>query len=214
MRRPRQEWIRELVEDLQPVERALSPSALAGLWLLGSWIFVAGLTVATGPLRAGVGAQLAGEPRFLLECLLGFAAGGLAIYATGRLSIPGPIATARLATPALLLLALWVGAYLIGLVSPALEPSMLGKRAYCYAQTLVYAAPPLLAALWLLRRAAPLDRIGSGALAGIAAGALPALMMQLACMYDPAHILGHHLAPVAAMALLGAILGPLLLRRI
>ena len=214
MRRPRQEWIGELVEDLQPTSPALSPIALASLWLLGSWIFVVGLTLATGPLRAGVGSQLLGEPRFLLECLLGLAAGALAIHGVGRLSIPGPTRTARLAAPALLLLALWVAAYLFGLVSPALEPSMLGKRAYCYLQTFAYSAPPLFAALWLLRRAAPLDRVGSGALAGAAAGALPALMMQLACMYDPAHILGHHLAPIAAVTVLGAILGPLLLRRI
>jgi hypothetical protein len=212
--RPREEWIRDLVDDLRPVHRALTPATMAALWLLASWIFVVGATLATGSLRPGVGAQLASAPRFALECLLGLTAGALLIRASSRLSIPNPLGAARLAAPALAILMLWVGAYGVGLLWPALEPSMLGKRAHCYLQTLMYSGPPMLVALWLLRRAAPLDRRGAGALAGAAAGALPALMMQLACMYDPGHILGHHLAPIAATALLGAILGQALLRRI
>jgi hypothetical protein len=38
--------------------------------------------------------------------------------------------------------------------------------------------------------------------------------MQLACMYIPSHILTHHIAPAAALALLGGVAGCLLLRRI
>jgi hypothetical protein len=38
--------------------------------------------------------------------------------------------------------------------------------------------------------------------------------MQLACMYVPGHILLAHIAPIGALALIGAIAGRLCLRRI
>ena len=91
---------------------------------------------------------------------------------------------------------------------------MLGKRETCAREVLILAAPPLVVALWLVRRAAPLARVWTGALAGAAAAAVPGLIMQLACMYEPAHILTYHLAPIAVAAFLGALLGPLALRRL
>ena len=212
--RSRASLISSLAEDLQPVGRALSPMALALAWLLGSWNFVTALTVATGPMRPGFATQLAAEPRFLLESVLGLAVGVLAIRATAGLGIPSPRSALRQAAPALLLFVAWVGVYVYGLYDPALAPSMVGKREYCYLQTLIYAGPPLAAGLWLVRRAAPLARVWTGALAGAAAASLPALMMQLACMYDPAHILSHHIAPIAAAALAGGLLGPFAFRRI
>jgi len=45
-------------------------------------------------------------------------------------------------------------------------------------------------------------------------GLILGLLMQLACMYLPEHALTHHVAPVAVLAALGAVLGPLVLRRI
>jgi hypothetical protein len=51
-------------------------------------------------------------------------------------------------------------------------------------------------------------------MAGAAAAAVPGLFMQLACMYDPAHILTHHLAPIGVVAALGGLLGLLVFRRL
>ena len=39
---------------------------------------------------------------------------------------------------------------------------------------------------------------------GLAAGMLPALYMQLACMYEPTHILSMHILPGLLMVLAGA----------
>ncbi len=212
--RSRADLIHELVEDLRPVRPVLSPGRLATVWLAGSWFFVLAATLATGPMRPGFEAQLAEEPRFLGEVLLGLLAGAAAIHAAGRLGVPDPASLLRQAGLALLLLGAWGGAYVYGVLDSALEPSMLGKRESCFFETLLYAGPPLAAGLWLVRRAAPLGRVRTGALVGVAAAALPALLMQLACVYDPAHNLSHHLAPVAAMGALGALLGPVALRRL
>ena len=111
-------------------------------------------------------------------------------------------------------LLLWAGWYVYGLSSPSLEVSMLGKRPACFVEVLAYGVPVTLVGLLLLRRLAPLERAWTGAVVGAAAGAMPGLLMEIACMYIPAHILPFHLAPIAAVSLFGALAGRLLLRRI
>ena len=81
-------------------------------------------------------------------------------------------------------------------------------------QVLLFGSPPLLLGLALLRRLAPMQRVATGALLGAAAGAIPGLLMQMACMYLPEHILSHHIAPIFLLTALGAGLGPVVLRRL
>ena len=59
---------------------------------------------------------------------------------------------------------------------------MLGKRENCHLETLLLSLPLLAVGLAVLRRLAPLDRALSGAVLGAGAGAIPALLMQIACM--------------------------------
>jgi hypothetical protein len=82
-----------------------------------------------------------------------------------------------------------------GLVSPVLEPSMLGKRDHCFIETLVFALPPTVLALFLVYRLFPLRPVYGAALVCLAAGMMPALYMQIACMYAPVHILQMHIFP-------------------
>ncbi len=212
--RSRASLVRELADGLRPVRRTLSPRSLSLLWLIGAWVFVGAVTLATGAMRPGVLSQLAASPRFLVEIALGLLAGVAAIRAAAELGVPDVLPPWRRAAPALLLMAGWLSVYVYGLWNPALEPSMLGKREGCYLEVLGFAAPPLVAALWLIRRAAPLARVWTGAIAGAAAAAIPGLMMQLVCMYEPAHILSYHLAPIAFAALLGGLAGPAAFRRL
>ena len=214
MSRPRAELIAAPAADLGPVTRRARPAANGLLWLASAWVFVAAATLAAAPMRPGFATQLAESPHFLLESLLGFVAGAATVLAAFELGIPAPERLGRrLRLPALLLLG-WAAAYVLGLWHPALEPSMLGKRAHCDLQTALIGTPPLLAGLLWLRRFATTHRVAAGAAMGAAAGALPGLIMQIACMYDPAHILWLHLLPIVPVALLGALLGPLFLRRL
>jgi len=213
MKQSRRDLVAELVNELQPVKRPGRIAHMVLLWLVLSWTYTVLVVSATGAWRPGAAAQLAASPQFLAESLLGLAAGISLVVAGLRLGIPDPAhALERSALP-LFLAAAWACCYLLGLISPALDPSMLGKRQHCWLETLIYAMPPLLAGLLLLRHLLPLHPATSGALMGLAAGALPALAMQFACMYDPAHALSYHLAPTLAVAGVGAAIAPWLLAR-
>ncbi len=101
--------------------------------------------------------------------------------------------------------------YVYGLHSPALELSMAGKRAHCYLEALLYGSPGLVFGMILMRRLYPLHGAWSGALIGLSAGVMPALIMQFACMYVPLHIIVFHILPGMALAVVGGIAGFFLL---
>jgi hypothetical protein len=212
--RDRANLIDDLVADDTPVDRYRSPDSLTLIWVLCTWSFVLTATLLIGPNRSGFIKHHHSSPHFAFETLVGLMA-GIAAGRTGLLlGYPYPRVGRRQLGAALGLLACWIGLHVYGLWSPALEPSMLGKRATCVLEVLVYGTPPMLAGLMILRRRACFRRFSTGAWVGAAAGAVPGLLMQLACMYDPQHILAFHLGPVAVLAVIGAALGPLVLRRI
>lgn len=197
------ELIASLSRDLKPVSPAPNINALSLVWLSLSAAFVMAMTHVVGPIRPGAYGQLVSEPRFLLESLLGVAAITWVSLAAFRAAIPAAL-TRNFAAVGVVLLALWLAQYLFGLIDPALEPSPLGKRGHCYFETMLYSLPPILVALVLIRRLYPLHFVGTSMRLSLAAGMLPALYMQLACMYEPLHILGLHILPGLAMVLVGA----------
>jgi len=212
--RPRAELIRELAAELAPRPRLARVGVAAAAWLAAGALLVAAATLATGPLRPGLVRQLASEPGFGVDLLLGLLAGGAAVLGLMRLRVPGLALGARAATLGLLLWTAWAAWQLVELWSRTGPPSMLGKRDGCVLEVLLFSLLPLAVALWMARRAAPLERAWTGLLAGLAAGVLPALAMQLACMDEPLHALALHLAPVLAVAAAGTLLGRLVLRRV
>lgn len=90
---------------------------------------------------------------------------------------------------------------------------MLGKRALCYLEVLLLSLPPLVIGLALCRSLYPLRGWATGALLGAAAGMIPGIVMQMACMYIVPHGLTHHVLPIAGSVAVGAALGALVLRR-
>lgn len=197
------ELIANLSRDLKPVSPAPNINILAMLWVLASAIFVVAVTHMTGPVRPGAFSQLASEPRFLLESLLGIAAIFWTSLLAFRAAIPGSLSR-KFAAAGFVLMALWLSQYVIGLFSAALEPSVLGKRSHCFTETLVYSLPPIVIGLFLIRRLYPMRFVQNAMYISLAAAMLPALYMQLACMYEPSHILGFHILPALVMVLAGA----------
>jgi hypothetical protein len=195
--------IASLSRNLAPVSPAPNVNTLAMAWFLLSAIYVVAVTHLFGPIRPGAFSQLATEARFLMESLLGVAAILWISLLAFRAAIPATL-TRQFAAGGLVLMALWLVQYVIGLVSPALEPSMLGKRNYCYYETMIYAVPPILIGLFFIRRLYPMRFVRTAMSLSLAAGMLPALYMQLACMYEPSHILTLHILPGLLMVLAGA----------
>ena len=195
--------ISNLSSSLAPVSPPPNINRLAMAWFALSAIYVVAVTQLFGPIRPGALSQLGTEPRFLFETMLGVAAILWFSLLAFRSAIPAAL-TRQFAVAGLVLMALWLAQYVIGFVSPALEPSRLGKRNYCYFETMVYALPAILAGLFFVRRLYPLRPVRTAMSIGLTAGMLPALYMQLACMYEPAHILAFHILPGLLMVGVGA----------
>lgn len=202
--------IESLAAEIEP-RRGLRSVTNALPWWLASACLIA---LWMSPMRPGFAQQWLDSPHFLFETLLGAAAGLALIKAAFDLGVPDPLPGWRRAGAALVLLVTWVGVQSFGLVHPALEPSMLGKREGCNVETFLLSLPALGLGLAMMRRFAPLARVETGALLGAAAAAIPALLMQLGCMYVVDHILVSHFAPGLLTIALGALLGPVVLRKI
>lgn len=207
-----QEIIAKLTAELTPVKPVPPPLRVAVFWWLGSWLFVILVTLLTGPLRPGAFVQLATHAQFAAETLVGLLAAALIAAWAFESSIPGAGRSGLLGI-GLIAAAVWFFAYVVGLEYPALEPSMAGKRAACVLETLLFAGPPMAVGIWLTNRYYfPLAPLQNAALIGLAGAMLPALFMQFACMYDPAHILSYHILPIPGVVLVGVI-GSSLARR-
>jgi hypothetical protein len=198
-----EQLIDQLSRELAPVKPAPDINRLALAWLAISAVFVTTITHLVDPIRPGAYSQLANHPRFLLETMLGLAAIAWTGLIAFRDAVPGAL-TRRFAVAGMVLMVLWLAQYLAGLISPALEPATLGKRNYCYLETMIYSVPPLLAAIYLARRFYPLHYRRTAMSLALAAGMMPALYMQIACMYLPTHILQFHILPGLSMVLAGA----------
>lgn len=207
MSKSRQQLIAELAADAQPLKRPGQIGRQVGVWLLVSAVLVGVAIVFGGPMRPQAAAQLAHSRQFFAESVLGIAAIVALAVAAFRSGIPAPRPMYRRALPALLILAAWIVLHVYGIFDPALTPSMSGKRAACWLEALLYGMPGLAFGCWWLRQGWPLQARWSGALLGLAAGAMPALTMQFACMYAPLHIIEFHLLPGLALGAVGALLG-------
>ena len=110
------------------------------------------------------------------------------------------------------MLAGWAAMLVYDLHAPVLLPSLDGERPHCWLEVLLAALPGFALGWLTLRRLWPLSGAWSGGLLGLAAGVMPALIMSLACMSEPRHILLFHLIPGLLFGLAGALLGARALR--
>lgn len=211
-RKQRKQLIDELAADLDPVKNPGRILAKTMLWLTSAVIVTIVLLRARAPFRPGSGEQLLEHAQFSAESLLGAAAIAALAVAAFRTAIPGLGSHTRQLAGPIGLTAIWFGCYVYGLFDPALPPSMAGKRPHCVVEVFAYGLPALAMGLLALRALYPLHGAVSGAMMGLAAGAIPALAMQFACMYLAPHILTYHLAPAIALSALGALAGFFLLR--
>ncbi|PHS31837.1 MAG: hypothetical protein COA95_04950 [Methylophaga sp.] len=208
----RSHLIDTLTLDLQPV-KVINVGLMTLYFLVGAFVFSLSLFLLTGPFRSGAGHQLLSSPQFLVESCVGVLSIALLMYAAFQLAIPSPKPLLSQLKWPLIGLIVWISFYAFGFVRPALEPSALGMRDHCNYQVFIFGIPTLLVALYWLNKQWPIYPVSTGFLMGLAAGAIPALIMQFACMYDPHHILTAHIGPGILVGVLGACIGAISLTR-
>jgi hypothetical protein len=198
------ELVEALVDDLRPTRAVAGPLRALSGWTLLAWVIVSACILASGPLRDGAIATLLASPRYALEFAFGVLASLSAVAAGFELGVPGDTrGSPRLVVFGVMFTA-WLSLLAYGVFDPAIAPSPLGKRPQCVFETFAFSLAPTLLALRVLARRALFHRVRSGALVGLGAAAIPALWMQLACLYDPVHALTAHVAPIALVAALSA----------
>lgn len=197
--------IERLVADASPVRRLIDPRRRAALWVALALVCVA-LGVAYVGVRSDIGGALTFVP-FLLRIALLAATMWLSVVAALRLAVPGadPRAWTRWWPLVLLgaVIAVTAGELVVvSLVGDAGRPMQAWR---CVRKLTFVGAVPVVAAMFLIRRAAPLDPVWTALLSLVAAGAAGALTSELACPISlPMHVMLWHLLPIAVYAALGA----------
>jgi len=190
-----------------PVARRLGPAACVGL--LASGVLALGWI---GPVPAA----MFGAAALWIKLAYGGALALAAAWLAGRLARPA--ASCRAAAAGVLLvvgcMALVGAASLLGMPAAERMPALLGSSwASCPWSVLGLSLPALAAALWALRGLAPTRPRLAGFAAGLLAGALGAFGYALACgEISPAFVAVWYSAGIVITALLGAALGPRVLR--
>jgi hypothetical protein len=196
--------IDRLVADASPVRRLIDPRRRAAVWTALALVCVA-LGVAHYGIRRDIGEAMSFVP-FLLRLPLLAATMWLSVVAALRLSIPGADQRAWTRWWPLLLLGALVAVTTAELtVFGAVADVGWSLRTWgCIGKMTFVGAVPALAAVVLIRRAAPLDPVWTALLGLVASGAAGALASELACpVRQPMHVMFWHVLPIAVYAALG-----------
>lgn len=209
----RENLISELSNDLSPV-KPLNLKLVTLIWYLSAFGFAIAMMLLVAPFRENIFTQLATSKQFLFESVLGLVAIGFLVYRAIDLSRPSSQATPKALILPLGLLFLWLGMYLYGYIEPALEPSMAGKRPHCSMETVLIALPSMFIGMFIIRKQWPVLPTTSALLIGLAAGAIPQLLMQFGCMYETSHILLYHVLPGLSVGAIAAVLSNKLIQKV
>jgi hypothetical protein len=196
-RRDTDELIDRLTRD-RPFPGSILPAGwITFLWFFLALVYITSCLLLFGPFRPGWTDQILAHPRFGVELVAGLGASLLFALAGFRLAIPG-LSVRLIQLAGLFLLLIWLGSFMLGVGGfPAIEGSMLGKREGCVREALILSVPPLMVALFLIRRRFVLHPVRTAASLAGATAIIPAALMQISCMYDPVHIITHHVFPAA-----------------
>jgi len=201
--------IAQLARDATPVAPLPPPSARLTTWTLKAATAAAIVTILLG-LRPDVVVRLR-DPRFIAAAVVTLAIALAAAAAAFVLSVPGAGPRRVMRAMPLLAAAAW-GMLLWVRLTAAGEPvTQLAATPWHPACVVLILSVGALPGIWLfamLRRAAPLQPLWTGALAALASLALGALGTQFVCPIDaPAHQLLWHFTPVVLITFVGLALG-------
>ena len=207
------QFIEDLTSNFKGFQVVRPSYQVAVYWTTASLALLTLVAYLTGPFRPAWLSQVFLSPRFAAE----MATGVLTVFFTCWLclatAIPG-----RKTKHIAFLSSLFGSAFLIlnvySLFEPATTVSMTGKRPHCLVEGFAVSIGLTIGLLLLVRRRAPEGLVLAGLLSGLASCLICATTMHLACMYDPVHIMKHHVGfPLIVSLIAGAGLGTVLLKK-
>ncbi len=204
MNQDHSKFIESIVDDLTEQKSIFSPEKRTLLFLpiyVGS---IALIMYMIAPYRENFISDFQ-SIHFLFEFLSGIICFGLLIYSSYLSVVPGALKK-RNHIVFLLLVLFYSFVVLMSFSSPALTPSMDGKRATCVFEVLFLSILPLAHLIFLLKRGVFYYKSNITFYAGLACALIPAVIMNIACMYDPIHNFKFHFMPVFIVGAIAALI--------
>ncbi|MGH1471339.1 MAG: NrsF family protein [Cellvibrionaceae bacterium] len=202
----REQLVEQLTADLPASKQRFNVYILLLGWVSLAWLFSISLTLFQAPLRPSWFEQLTTSPQFILEMSLGFSVIVLVALVTFQKAVPG-LSRASLFWGTLVVTILWITTLLAEIYYPPFAPSMEGKRALCDLEVVAYSLPLMFFGFLVLKKGFVLNWTLVGFGIGLVSGFIPAVLMQLACMYDPSHALQCHILPAVFVSGVGTLIG-------
>lgn len=203
------ELIVALARAAHPVRPLDRPSLRLARWTAATLPLTAAAAVVIG-LRADASSAIT-EPAFIAVAVATIATALISAASALVLSVPGAERSAWQRVLPLLMGGLWALTLVVLLTgggNPVQRLLLWPLHWLCVIEITALGIVPALALFTMLRRAAPLRRYWSAALATLASVAIGAAATQFLCpLDDPAHQLVGHLLPVAVLSMLGALAG-------
>lgn len=195
----------QLVNDLKPHKPLLSAEKRTWLWFVSHILWIAFGLWFIQPYRGSFGRDLL-NIRFLIEWILFIISSISLTYVSFLSVVPGRVRKKELKWayfPMILLTAVLI----FGLVHPAvIHSNRLGVRGFCEFEIFVFAVVPNIHLIFLLSKGFISFNSKTFFMAGVSAGMIPSLLMHIACVYEPLHILCFHLTPVFVVGGLGVLI--------
>lgn len=206
-----EQLIIDLAANMAPVHRLPRISVRVVRWL-GLAIAVAALAVGVIGIRRDLGRAMA-TPEVLWSLGLALVASVGAAAIALRLSVPGADQTRWVRWLPGAVVAVWIVMLVQVARAAGISQSALMREPFHAACVIRVAAIAVLPTLFLvreIRRGVALDAVSAAALAALGGSALAAVAVQLVCQINrPAHVLWSHVAPVVALAVIGAVVAKL-----
>ena len=209
---PHSDFIDKLVKDHKPVKPLWSPEKRSLLILSLYPVAIALIMLAIQPFRDGCIDDLL-HTFFSLEMLLGAISVSSFTYFSLSSVIPGSGPKNKYLWLSLGSLSILVLLLVKGIYVPHKQVSMLGKRPTCYYEILTLGILPFTHLVYLCKKGVIFFKARMLFAAALASALIPALLMHMACMYDPLHVLEHHLVPVLFFTLGAGIISYLLIKK-
>ena len=206
--------IEKLGKDLKPVTPLRPPFVRAASLSIFALVAVfAAIFAFTHGFRKDLADMLMHHAGYLLQTVSIFAAGVISALAACYLSVPDTKIRPRVYAMMGISTAVWLFLILSQMVMAMGTESDVGPE-NCLTDLSLLMVSPLAAVIFMVTRGAPVWRGWAGYSMVLAVGSFAALGMRFICPNDsPAHLLVWHFLPVLVFALVGIILGKILLKK-